>query len=171
MKLGKPTKEISTFLFDSDKNCEEVINFYKNDLKINKGDFSCKISENQKNIAICAEDINILSEVKDSCYLFLNKINCKYRILFEVEIKVDMEEVDAFEFMSQYLAEPLDEVHYTCLETRFIYDDSETCVIISIGVESENQIVIEAIDTLEEKDDLQKKYELIIAVIHKIIKY
>ena len=48
MKLGKPTKEISTFLFDSDKNCEEVINFYKNDLKINKGDFSCKISENQK---------------------------------------------------------------------------------------------------------------------------
>lgn len=126
---------------------------------------------NEENILVNSEDIETLANVYNVGEKFFKKENIKFSSSLKVSIIIEFPDEEAFDFMDSYFVPPYKEANFVCAATRFVCIENSKMFLISININDEKHVLIEASDLINNSEDLNCKYERAIATIHKVIKF
>ncbi len=126
--------------------------------------------ENRQMISIEAEDIDKLFQVFEQYAKVFSQEKKEFRAFFCVDVKIDLEEEDALDFMGKYINVP-GELPVPGLEVRFIYEENKRILMVHMQRIGEKKIIINVTDVLDEEWEIQTSYAASIAAVHKIIEF
>lgn len=171
MQLTKPIKKIS-YYFENRLN-EKIEQALLSSLieDVPNDEVEIWISDDKETMHIKAEDIDELNKLRELSRTFLQKKKLKYNELFRTSIVIELPEEEAFKFLNMYFSKPYEEAEFLCVGTRFVCKEDNIVFLISMELENEKQISIEASDTVENNESIKQKYEKATTMIHKIVKY
>ena len=171
MKLNAPTKELIVTFVDNESQ-RETDEVYKYILEyIEYESFLFDIGMEGGLITVKSNEIDCLSELLTELFSLQQKTQYDFKVLIKMNIVIDVEDMDVFDFVNTIFSKPFEDAEFMCLTTKFIMYDNDIFIMVSIGMTSEKYVSLELSESIDQEVNLQVKYDKLLAVADKIIKH
>lgn len=121
---------------------------------------------------ILTNDIDKLDKNYRDFVDYFKEKKIEINIFFNIKFIIDTEEDDAFDYLAKYVKSSIDDLEITYYKVKFFARNGEDYYLVTMNINSTNEVEMEIIDVLRKRDlDFKVNCNKMIQIGQKIINY